>query len=242
MKILKSQLKELVRQSIFDEIQEGGPGSGRPPEGDVGGPAHPNVPKKKKKSTYTHKGSDKLVSLKVRKESIGRRCTVKEVKKWFKTLEENRYKKTYASDARRVSWLVNNNLSEDYESMPISMKKKWSKAQYGRERFLAKEFIKHLESKQMNENKLEEKLRGLIREVIKKELNEVKFKKVILPNDMKTKKVVSKMIKRLKLKIDKDYDVKALKARGGDQVISILPKHYNKFIELAMKNNIDVRG
>ena len=71
-----------------------------------------------------------------------KRTTVKEIKKWFKTLEENRYKKTYNSDARRVSWLINNNLSEDYESMPISMKKKWSKAAYGRERYLAKEFIK----------------------------------------------------------------------------------------------------
>ena len=73
-------------------------------------------------------------------------------------------------------------------------------------------------------------------------LTEVKFKKVILPNDMKTKVKVSKMIKQLKLKIDKDYDVKALKARGGDQVISILPKHYNKFIELAMKNKLNPRG
>ena len=89
-----------------------------------------------------------------------RKTTVKEVKKWFKTLEENRYKKTYASDARRVSWLVNNNLSEDYESMPISMKKKWSKAAYGRERFLAKEFVKH--------KKAEQKLRESIRKIIKR--------------------------------------------------------------------------
>ena len=42
-----------------------------------------------------------------------RKTTVKEVKKWFKTLEENRYKRTYGSDARRVSWMVNNSLSED---------------------------------------------------------------------------------------------------------------------------------
>ena len=77
---------------------------------------------------------------------------------------------------------------------------------------------------------------------IKEQMNEQKFKKVILPNDMKTKVKVSKMIKQLKLKIDKDYDVKALKARGGDQVISILPKHYNKFIELAMKNKLNPRG
>jgi hypothetical protein len=91
---------------------------------------------------------------------------------------------------------------------------------------------------QINESKLREQIRGIIKE----QLNEQKFKKVILPNDMKTKVKVSKMIKQLKLKIDKDYDVKALKARGGDQVISILPKHYNKFIELAMKNKLNPRG
>ena len=75
-----------------------------------------------------------------------RRTTVKEVKTWMRTLEENRYKKTYNSDCRRVSWMVNN-IGENVENMPVSMRKKWSKAQYGRERFLAKEFIKHLEQK-----------------------------------------------------------------------------------------------
>ena len=76
----------------------------------------------------------------------------------MKTLEENRYKKTYNSDARRVSWLVNNNLSEDYESMPISMRKKWSKAAYGREKHLAREFIKA----KKNEQKLRESIRHII--------------------------------------------------------------------------------
>ena len=427
------------------------------------------------------------------KESKGRRFTVKEVRMWMKKLEENRYKKVYNSDARRVAWMVNNEGVEISE-MPKSMSKKWTKAQYGRERYLATEFIKS-KSEQMNEGKLtegfkkiakknvkykdktgtynwqiesgidtdvmggntpkiilsyqhedekgfptsggnffwlkekdgtpytpqkakalvnkisnkkigdfhrkstkpsgsgnlivmkgnkfiregkltsEQKLRKSIREIIKEQLNEktfgsqaqymayrkkhnlkpgskhkvagktvtvrdvkkisksaakkadkfaaaqnakldaaekamkkknegkltedyknsewevyvkdekgkekivkkakskraatilynkiiksddyyevgmkvvkegnlteVKFKKVILPNDMKTKVKVSKMIKQLKLKIDKDYDVKALKARGGDQVISILPKHYNKFIELAMQNKLNPRG
>ena len=77
----------------------------------------------------------------------------------MKTLEENRYKKTYASDARRVSWLVNNNLSEDYEAMPVSMKKKWPKAAYKRERFLAKEFVKH----KRNEAKLRESIRKIVK-------------------------------------------------------------------------------
>ena len=91
-----------------------------------------------------------------------KKTTVKEVKKWFKTLEENRYKKTYQSDARRVSWLVNNNLSEDYEAMPISMKKKWPKAAYKRERYLAKEFIKH----KQNEAKLRESIRSIVNKII----------------------------------------------------------------------------
>jgi len=99
------------------------------------------------------------------KESMGRKTTVKEIKKWFKTLEENRYKKTYNSDARRVSWLVNNSLSEDYDSMPVSMKKKWPKAAYKRERFLAREFMKHLKSKQISEGKLRVMVREIIKEV-----------------------------------------------------------------------------
>ena len=83
----------------------------------------------------------------------------------MKTLEENRYKKTYNSDARRVAWFVNNNLAEDYESMPKSIVKKWSKAAYGRERYLAKEFLKS-KKQQMTEGRL----RKLIRKVIIKEI------------------------------------------------------------------------
>ena len=98
------------------------------------------------------------------KESKGRRCTVKEVKKWMKGLEENRYKKTYISDCRRVAWMVNNNLSEDYESMPKSMRKKWPKAAYKRERFLAREFMKHLNSKSLDEQRLRKAIRKILKE------------------------------------------------------------------------------
>ena len=60
--------------------------------------------------------------------------------------------------------------------------------------------------------------RQRIKEIIREELlREVSFKKLIIPNDTKTKKLVSNMIKKMKLKIDKDYDVRALKARGGNQ-------------------------
>ena len=71
-------------------------------------------------------------------------------------------RKLYNSDCRRVAWLVNNNLSEDYESMPISMRKKWSKAAYGRERQLATEFLKH----KRNEAKLKESIRKIVTRLI----------------------------------------------------------------------------
>ena len=102
------------------KTDEGGKGSGPQKGGgdSTGGPSYANIPKGAK----TSKQAKKMLKKKKEevKESKGRKCTVKEIKQWFKSLEENRYKKTYNSDARRVSWMVNNSLSEDYDSMPIS--------------------------------------------------------------------------------------------------------------------------
>ena len=84
---------------------------------------------------------------------------------WMKKLEENRYKKVYNSDCRRVSWLVNH-LGEDVANMPVSMRKKWTKAQYGREKYLAKEFVKHLQSKQLAEHKVRLAVRGILKEAL----------------------------------------------------------------------------
>ena len=156
-KITRNSLKELIRQSI-DELKEGGKGSGRPK-----GSNSDRAFKKKYQTDPAYDKdyiSDPLPDRSKKEESVKkpRKTTVKEVKKWFKTLEENRYKKTYASDARRVSWLVNNNLAEDYDQMPVSMRKKWSKAAYGRERQLAKEFVKH----KRNEVKLRESIRKIV--------------------------------------------------------------------------------
>ena len=84
-------------------------------------------------------------------ESKIKRYTVKEVRMWMKKLEENRYKKVYNSDARRVAWMVNNE-GVELSEMPKSMSKKWTKAQYGRERYLATEFLKS-KSEQLSETK-----------------------------------------------------------------------------------------
>ena len=147
MKISRNSLKELIRQSI-DELKED--------KGDMD-----NDGKNEPDSEEFMDNKDKAIKKAIKNESV-RKTTVKEVKKWFKTLEENRYKKTYGSDARRVSWMVNNNLSEDYEAMPTSMQKKWPKAAYKRERFLAKEFVKHLKG----ETQLRESIRKIVRGLI----------------------------------------------------------------------------
>ena len=126
-----------------------------------------------------------------------KRTTVKEIKKWFKTLEENRYKRTYNSDARRVAWFVNNSLSEDYDTMPESMRKKWVKAEYKKERYMANKF---LESMNQNES-IEDKIRQTIRETIK-DLMEGKKVEILIPE--KDLKKTIKILKQLKLKSDKD--------------------------------------
>ena len=46
--------------------------------------------------------------------------------------------------------------------MPKSIRKRWSKAIYGRERYLAKEFIKS----KMNEEKLKESIRSIVKGLI----------------------------------------------------------------------------
>ena len=102
---------------------------------------------------------------------------------WMKKLEENRYKKVYHSDARRVAWMVNNE-GVSLDEMPMSMKKKWSKAQYGRERYLATEFLKS-KSEQMNESKL----RGMIRGIIEEQIRHTNARFLYVPkNDFKKAK------------------------------------------------------
>ena len=156
MKITKSHLKELIRYSIrevSDELKKEKPAPEPSRE-------EPEIPEKP-----TVDMKDNPFDKEEVEESKKRRFTVKEVRMWMKKLEENRYKKVYNSDARRVAWMVNNE-GRTLDEMPMSMKKKWSKAQYGRERYLATEFLKS-KSEQMNESKL----RGLIRQVIKEQLN-----------------------------------------------------------------------
>ena len=175
-------------------------------------------------------------------ESKKRRFTVKEVRMWMKKLEENRYKKVYNSDARRVSWMVNNE-GIDLQEMPVSMRKKWTKAQYGRERYLAREFVKHLDSKQLQEQKLRKLIRNIIKETLKKKVNEgprdfihhseAKFLKVWKSHANKAQK----LLKKFKWQVEFDT-----KHKSGYIGVRTTKKVYNDVLELLMKNNIKVRG
>ena len=75
----------------------------------------------------------------LKKENLGKRCTVKEVSKWLKTLEEFRYRKVRGVDARRVASFVNNGMNE--EELPTSLQKKWEHKKYGREKHLATKYV-----------------------------------------------------------------------------------------------------
>ena len=157
-----------------------------------------------------------------------KRTTVKEIKKWFKTLEENRYKRTYNSDARRVAWMVNNE-GVDLSEMPETMRKKWVKAEYKKERYMANKF---LESMNQNES-IEDKVRQLVRETIK-DLMEGKRRQLEIPVMDKLK--VDKILKQLKLKIGKDYDIGV--GKGSTFILDVEGKHLDKIVTLFMKNRI----
>ena len=160
-----------------------------------------------------------------------KRTTVKEIKTWMKTLEENRYKKVYNSDCRRVSWMANN-MNEDVANMPKSMSKKWTKAQYGRERYLAKEFLKSKLSN-LKEQLAEQKLRKVIREII------TEAKRRELEIHVRDKIKVDKILKKLKLKPGRDYDVGFGSSRSF--MLDIDVKHLDKVVATFMQNRINVK-
>tara|TARA_Y100000593_G_C4241046_1_gene302149 strand:- start:128 stop:778 length:651 start_codon:yes stop_codon:yes gene_type:complete len=122
------------------------------------------------------------------------RITVKEIKRWMKTLEEHRYKRVYQSDARRVAWMVNNPKVEATE-MPMSLQKKWKLAEYKRERYLAKKYLEHMEAKKNPAP------RKTVTEQLE-QLFEIDSKR------RKYRETVAKMFKKAGMKVTgaKDYD------------------------------------
>ena len=137
---------------------------------------------------------------------------------------------------------MNNNLSEDYEAMHISMKKKWPKAAYKRERFLAKEFVKHLRTRELEqEARLRESIRNIVKGLMteqKKDLMEAKRVQLILP--VRERKRADVLLKKLRLKSGVDYDYGV--GKGATFIIDLDKKYYNKVLELFISKGIQVRG
>ena len=90
--------------------------------------------------------------------------TVKLVKSWLRRLPENKWRKTYNVDARRIAHFAK--LGEDVE-LPVSLISKTSNG-YIREKKLARAFKKYLKVELK-----EIKLRRIIRNVIKEEIKNV---------------------------------------------------------------------
>ena len=92
-----------------------------------------------------------------------KRITIKEIRKWIKSLEESRYRKVYYPDARRVAWFVNNSTLKETD-MPETMLKKWKLAEYRREKFLAKKYMREVLNQKINESKLRKLIQRLVTE------------------------------------------------------------------------------
>lgn len=163
------------------------------------------------------------------------RVTIKEIKRFLKTLEENRYRKIVNADARRIAWFVNNSMSENYDDMPESMRKKWVKAEYKNERYMAKKF---LESMKQNES-VEEQVRQLVRETIR-DLMEAKT--VQLKIWKKDHDKAKNLLKKGGFKETKQFAFDALGLKGKSVGLQVVQNIYNDVLELFIKNNIKVRG
>jgi len=115
------------------------------------------------------------------------RIKVKEVKEWMKTLDENKWRKTYSVDARRVAHFAKNMMEGSELILPTSLQRKVEGYEYKKEKKMAKEYVRVLK-KRLKEQKKEktlqestrETIRAMIREIIKEETDYQKFFKTIL--------------------------------------------------------------
>ena len=99
-----------------------------------------------------------------------KKITSNKILEWMKTLEENKWRRTYGVDSRRIAHFVN--FGESIE-LPKSLQKKSKNANYIREMDMAKRFVKHLKEQEksrksvkMNESKLRKFIKKEIRELI----------------------------------------------------------------------------
>ena len=96
--------------------------------------------------------------------------TIKEVILFLRSLEENKYRKKYAIDAKRVCHFANHGADA---SLPASLAKKNENITYARDKTLAKAFVKHIkEQEKIKKQHLRQEgvLRAIVRKIIKEEI------------------------------------------------------------------------
>jgi len=118
------------------------------------------------------------------------RIRVKEVREWMKTLSENKWRKTYNVDARRVAHFAKNVVEGTELVLPTSLQRKDEGYEYKREIKLAEDYAKVIK-KAMKEEKASkaeavieegkrESIREMIKDIIKEETAIKSFSKVHL--------------------------------------------------------------
>ena len=93
---------------------------------------------------------------------MSKKYSLKEIQRWLRGLEENKWRKRYAVDAKRIHHFVN--LGEDVD-LPMSLKRRSENATYGKEKTLAKEFKRWIR----NQNKINE-IKKIIRSTVISEI------------------------------------------------------------------------
>ena len=94
------------------------------------------------------------------------KITTKAIREWMKQLPENKWRKTYSVDARRVAHFAK--FGESVE-LPGSLKRS-GECSYKREIAMAKNYLRHLkeaERQTAGEQKLREVIRNILRETEK---------------------------------------------------------------------------
>jgi hypothetical protein len=122
-------------------------------------------------------------------------------------------------------------MSEDYDTMPESMRKKWVKAEYKKERYLAKEFMKSQKAK-LKENS-EQKLREMIKETVRGILSEKTTTFQMKTPDMK--KVVTLMQKKYK---GKGTVVTDMKTKGPKFTMTVPKKMEDEVLSYLIQKGI----
>ena len=116
------------------------------------------------------------------------------------------------------------------------MRKKWSKAAYGRERYLAKEFLKS-KSEQMTESKLRSMIRGILKEAIHHTM--ARFLYIPKKDIKKAIKVVKSMPMKLKGKVE--VDKKPADKVKGHYRITTEKQLFDSVVEYLATADIDVK-